>query len=209
MLLRPPTHLIDAPGVFISASDCWDHSELSGEHQAALAKALREKQEAVVAALEGPQSAETEQAARDGVALTDDEETAVLAASPFARYYAGKTRYQLDAEDWNASGEPCTVRQYLAGTPTEFVLRRLNFRDFREASTITVAHKALLEMTTLGLQEIRSPAGGLQWKAEKDATRVPEAVLQALHDAGHGLISEIGTAVLRFNRPLDAAEGKR
>jgi hypothetical protein len=209
MLLRPPTHVIDAPGVFISAGDCWDNEKLDAEHQAALAKALRAKQDAVSYAVREAQSPEDDERLRASVELTEDEQTAALAATPFARYYAGRTRYQLDAQDWDAAGEPVTVRQYLTGIPTEFVLRRLHFIDFREASTITIAHKALLEMTTLGLVEIRSPAGGLQWKADKDTKRVPEAVLQSIHDAGHGLISEIGTAVLRYNRPLDDAEGKR
>ncbi len=205
--LRPPTHKIDAGGIFIAAGDCWDNPKLDAEHEVRKAKALGEKQDK---ALEGKElSPEEERALRDSIVLTEAEEQALLADSPLARYYAGKTRYQPDAADWDASGKPVTVRDYLSGTPTEFLIRRLSFQDFRDASSITGAAKTLLELTTLGLREIRSPAGGLCWKAEKGVDRVPDDILQSLHEADIGLISEIGNAVARYNRPLDVEEGGR
>lgn len=208
MLIRPPTHKVDAGGVFISASDCWDNDKLDAEHEARKAKALAAKQDAAV---EGKTlSADEESAVREAVTLTSEEELSVLADSPLARYLGGKTRFQPDAPDWDANGEPVTVRDYLAGQPTEFAIRRLGFQEFRDISSMTgPVGQTLLEMTALGLREIRSPKGGLSWKAGKGEERVPDDVLQALHEADLSLISEIGTAVARYNRPLDAAEGGR
>ncbi len=206
--LRPATHRIDAGGIFIAAGDdSWDNVKLDAEHEARKAKALAEKQDAAV---EGKTlSAEEESAIRELVTLTAEEEQAALADSPLARYYSGKTRYQPDAADWDANGEPVKMRDYLSGQPTEFVIRRLGFQEFRDASSIGSPAQILLELTALGLREIRSPAGGLQWKAAKGVDRVPDDVLQSLHEADLALISEIGTAVARYNRPLDADEGKR
>lgn len=190
---RPPTHPIAQTGVFVSLSDCWDHARLDAdlERRMAIARAAKPPRE-------------------DGgpATLTAEEEMAVGAEMPLSRYHAGRTRFALDADDWDADGQPITVRQYLAGVPTEFVIRRLDFDVYREATALTGPGKALLELATLGLREIRGPAGSLQWKADKDQDRVPRPILQALHDGSLSIINEIGNAVARFNQPLTAEEGK-
>lgn len=211
--LRPPTHRIDSPGIFISLGDCWDQQKLDADLAIRKEKALADKADKAIAdylaASKGKAlTPEEEQAIRDAVALDEDEETAVLFNSPVSRYYSGKTRYQPDADDWDSSGKPCKVRDFLVGQPTEFIIKRLNFQDYRDASTIVGPAKALLEMATLGLREIRSPPGGLSWKAGKGEDRVPDHILQSLHDANVGLISEIGNAVIRFNSPIGEEEGK-
>lgn len=189
---RPPTHPIAQTGVFVSLSDCWDHTRLDAdlERRLAIARAAKPPRE------------------DEPATLTAEEEMAIGAETPLSRYQSGRTRFYLDAADWDADGQPITMRQYLAGQPVEFVIKRLDFDVYRDAAAITGPGKALLELATLGLREIRGPAGTLQWKADKDQDRVPRPILQALHDGSLSIISEIGNAVARFNQPLGPEEGK-
>lgn len=191
--LRPPTHKIDQGGVFVSMSDCWDTKALNEEARIRKEKALADKRETLQL---------------EEVELSEDEEIGVTSHSPWSRYYLGKTRYQLDAPDHDATGKPVTVREYLleGQKPTEFVIRRLDFQTWRDISSIIESKKALLELCALGLKEIRG--GTLPWKLEKGQDRVPDDILQSLHEAHPGLISEIGLAVSRYNQPLTDEEKK-
>lgn len=196
--LKPPTHSIDGLAVFISATDpAWDIDRLKAERDAHVAVALAEKRDAAP------------EADRDAVELTVAETRAAIARAPLERYYAGKTRFQLDAPDWAADGSPTTARNYLkAGEkPAEFGLRRLSFRAYQEIAELENPRARLVEACRLGLRSIT--ADGYRWRATGDGPAGDEQI-EALHEANPALVTEIGGAVLLLSRPLDPeAEGPR
>lgn len=196
--LKPPTHSIDGLAVFISATDpAWDIDRLKAERDAHVAVALAEKRDAAP------------EADRDAVELTVAEMQAAIARAPVERYYAGKTRFQLDAPDWAADGSPTTARNYLkAGEkPAEFGLRRLSFRAYQEIAELENPRARLVEACRLGLRSIT--ADGYRWRATGDGPAGDEQI-EALHEANPALVTEIGGAVLLLSRPLDPeAEGPR
>lgn len=185
--IKPPTHAIDGLAVFISATDpAWDFERLAAERDAQVARALAEKQTVMDLPLD----------------LTRAETQAAIARAPVERYFAGKSRFQLDAPDWAADGSPSTARAYLkAGEkPAEFGLRRLGFRAFQEVVEIENPRARLIEACRLGLRSIK--ADGYTWKAPGDEPAGDEQ-LEALHGASPALVTEIGSAVMLLSRPLD------
>ena len=197
--IKPPTHTVDGLAVFISMTDpAWDFERLAAERDAQVARALAEKQDAYT------YPADPEQAAlvRATLALSPAEQSAAVARAPVERYYAGKSRFQLDAPDWAADGSPSTARAFLkAGEkPAEFGLRRLGFRAHQEVAEIENARGRLLEACRLGLRSIK--AEGYTWKAPGDEPAGDEQ-LEALHAANPWLLDEIGASVLMLGRPLD------
>lgn len=204
--IRPPTHRVDAQGTFISREDCWDHEAIDKEAQTHVAKALEEKK-AAIREKYPEASPEDLQVMLDGCELTDAEKKAALQHSPWLRYYYGKTRFQIDAPEIDGWGKSMVVRSYLkeGGTPTLFMIRRLPYQLYRDVEDLDW-RKQLLEFVALGLREIRNTGTGFNWRSEGD--RVPEAVLEALHNTSLTLINEIGAAVRAFNAPLGDEEGK-
>lgn len=190
--LKPPTHAVDGLAVFISATDpAWDLDRTAAECHAQVARALADKQATVA----GPDAVTAE--------LTPAERVAAVARAPVERYYAGKTRYQLDAADWGADGKPTTARAWLkpGEKPAEFGIRRLGFRAFQEVVEIENSRARLIEACRLGLRSIT--ADGYKWKAVGEAPAGDEQ-LEALHEANPALVIEIGGAVLALSRPLDS-----
>ena len=196
--LKPPTHAIDGLAVFIASTDpVWDLDRTVAEAHAQVNRALVHKQKTVA----GPDAITAE--------LTAAERVAAIARAPVERYYAGKTRFQLDAPDWAADGSPTTARNYLkAGEkPAEFGLRRLSFRAYQEIAELENPRARLVEACRLGLRSIT--ADGYRWRATGDGPAGDEQI-EALHEANPALVTEIGGAVLLLSRPLDPeAEGPR
>ena len=196
--LKPPTHAIDGLAVFIASTDpVWDLDRTVAEAHAQVNRALVDKQKTVA----GPDAITAE--------LTAAERVAAIARAPVERYFAGKTRFQLDAPDWAADGSPTTARNYLkAGEkPAEFGLRRLSFRAYQEIAELENPRARLVEACRLGLRSIT--ADGYRWRATGDGPAGDEQI-EALHEANPALVTEIGGAVLLLSRPLDPeAEGPR
>ena len=198
LIIKPPTHTIDGLSVFISSTDpAWDLDRTVAEARAQVNRALVDKQKTVA----GPDAITAE--------LTAAERVAAIARAPVERYYAGKTRFQLDAPDWAADGSPTTARNYLkAGEkPAEFGLRRLSFRAYQEIAELENPRARLVEACRLGLRSIT--ADGYRWRATGDGPAGDEQI-EALHEANPALVTEIGAAVLLLSHPLDPeAEGPR
>ena len=204
--LKPPTHRIDAPATYIALGDpAWNTAKIEADlaaYEAAALAAVQDKAvEVYVAANPDREVTEAELAeVRAGCVLTEDEREKACAAHPRARYYAGKTRFQPNAPDWGPDGKPASVRDYLSGTPAEFVLRRCDFRTFQEVTEITNWRARLVEACRVGLRAIR--AEGYSWAAKGDE-RATDEQLEVLHAADPALVVELGVAVLTLCRPLD------
>lgn len=189
--LKPPTHAIDGLALFVSSTDpAWDIPRIEAEREAFVRQVVDAAQAKVTVASNDPP-------------ITAAERAAAVARSPVERYYAGKTRYQLDAPDWGADGKPTTARAWLkpGEKPAEFGIRRLGFRAFQEVVEIENSRARLIEACRLGLRSI--VADGYKWKAIDDAPAGDEQ-LEALHEASPALVIEIGGAVLALSRPLDS-----
>jgi len=185
--IKPPTHNIDGLAVYVSSTDpAWDFERLATERDAQVARALAEKQTVMDLPLD----------------LTHAEMAAAIARAPVERYYAGKTRVQLDAPDWAADGSPTTARAYLkpGEKPAEFGLRRLGYRAYQEICETENPRARLIEAARLGLRSIK--ADGYSWRATGDEPAGDEQI-EALHGASPALVTEIGGAVLLLSRPLD------
>lgn len=207
--IKPPTHKIDAGGIFISLSDpAWRNDMYAADMAAYEAAALTEVQDAAVAKFraenQGREPSDDEIAAvRSACVLSGEELHKARGRHPVFRYARGKTRFQPSAPDWRPDGTPTTVRDYLAGPAAEFAIRRLAYRDYQTADEIVGSNARLMEFARLGLKGIKS--ADYNWTAKGDET-VPDDVMQALHDANVALPLEIGAAVVLLCRPLDEEE---
>ena len=210
--IKPPTHEIDRGGIYVSSSDCWDQARIELEKEALISRKLQELQEKALSAyaskLDGRELTDEEvQTVKASILMTEEEKLDAIGSHPVSRYYAGKTRFQLDASDWDHEGKPITARDYLTGQPTEFHIRRIPWGKFRDISAISQAHKRWEEMVRCGLKAITST--DYSWRIERDTDRVPDEIMQVLHDADHTLITWLGVGIAAYNRPLDDEEGKR
>lgn len=214
--LKLPNHRIDAPAVWISISDpAWDNDKFDADNKAFQAQELESAKSAALdkyrLANRGRELTQDEIAAvTNAVVLTGVMKAQAYIRTPVGRYFRGKTRFSLDAKDTDGAGAPCTVRDFLKPgvQPTEFILKRLNYRDYQRADAMKdgdgdYGAMCLTEFCRLGLKGIKSP--DLTWHAEPDKY-VPEEIMQALHDADVSLSSAIGMAVIQLCRPLDAEE---
>jgi hypothetical protein len=202
--LRPPTHRADALGIFIADHDsAWDQDLYRADCAALLEKALAEKRGAMPPVT--PEEAETQAP----VVLTDLERHKALRLHPMIRYFAGLTRWQPDAQDWDPEGKPCTVRsRYLTkGPASEFTLRRPTFAAYQAADEIVSTGERLTAFARAALRAVKSPE--YTWTAALADTQAPAEVIQILHDADPSLPLAIGQAVINLCRPLDDAEAFR
>lgn len=210
--IKPPTHEIDRGGTYVSPDDCWDNDRIHREREFILSKKLLELQEKALATyaanLDGRELTEEEIATvKASVVLTEEEELEARRTHPVTRYFAGETRFQLDAADWDHEGKPVTARDYLKGIPTEFHIRRIPWAKFRDIESISQWHKRAEELVRTGLKAIRSE--GFEWRIERDTDRVPDEIMGVLHDANHSLITWLAIGIQAYNKPLSADEGKR
>lgn len=210
--IKPPTHKVDAGGVFISPIDsAWDQEridrELAAFELSALDKLREEAMAKAQAAVSGRDLTEEEiDDVKASCVLSDAESTEARLRHPWMRYLSGKTRYQLDAQDWDHEGKPVTVRHYLKGKPDiEFVIRRMGYRTYLQCQDET-GHERMLAFVRHGLKAVRSTE--YNWAAKGDET-TPEEVFEALHQTSLFLTGEIAVAVQRLNAPLSEAEKSR
>lgn len=210
--IPPPTHKVDAGGVFISPLDsAWDTDridrELAALELAALDKMREEALAKAKAAIPDRDLTEEEiEVVKASCMLSELESQAARKLHPWVRYLSGNTRYQLDAADWDHEGKPVTVREYLKGkADIEFVVRRFGFRTYLECQDET-GHERMLAFVRHGLKAVRST--DYTWAAKGDET-TPEEVFEALHQTSLSLTGEIAVAVQRFNAPLSEAEKSR
>lgn len=208
--LKPPTHRADAGGIFIHEDDAaWDLDLYKADLDALIAsaaKAAKDAAEAAYRAKTPDATAEDIDALRASCEPSMAERHAALARHPVVRYFAGLTRWQPNAEDWDPERKPCTVRdRYLTkGKACEFTIRRLRSEVYQAANEIVSTGARLTEFARLGLKAISSP--DWNWSLPEGATRAPPEVIEALHESDPGLLLEIGKAVISLCAPLREAE---
>lgn len=213
--LKPPTHTVDGGGVYIHADDdAWDNDLINADMKAAEAKALAEFRDKVEAEYRDLQKQRGREVSDEEIAevrktcsLSDEQRRAAYAPLAIFRYQSGATRFDPDCADWDPEGKPCTVRErYLTkGKPTIFRIKRLRPSDYHAAEDLGESGERLLEFCRLGLTSIDS--ADFKWRREDDGKkRVPEEIIQALHDVDVSLPLGIGTAVILFCRTLNKAE---
>ncbi len=208
--LKVPTHSVDRGGSLVpQTDDAWDMDLVIADALAAEAQALAPMQDAIEAKYRASHNATDEEIAvlRESCSLSEKQRIAAHATTPYHRYQSGETRYDLDCADTAPDGSTCTVRgRYLTkGTPTIFRLRRLPYRDYNAAEELGDTRERLLEFCRLGLRAIDSP-DGFKWQSKDGVKRVPEEIMQQLHDADVSLPGAIGTAVILLCRKLSKAE---
>lgn len=195
-LHRPPTHKVDAPGVFISIhDDAWDMTRVDAEVAAAHADAVK----------------------RRGLIDLDGEEPNLAdlrARHPVGEYFAGTTRYQPDAPAWDLQGKPTTASDYLkpGAQPTRFIFRRVAWREYEQVlASSTIPRIALGEMLRRVLVQIDDPSGALVWTREADKLVVPDDIMQALWSSSEdrALFVDLAIAAKLYCGPLLPHEGKR
>lgn len=211
--LLPPTHVIDAPGIYISPSDpAWDHKRAEAELEALAAKGREEGRAAWLA----------EHKKADATGLTPDDEAALDSAGDVAagasklqhavlRYAAGVTRFQLDAADWTPTGEPCTVRDYLRpdAAPCKFTLIRPGRKRLRAVDGIDDTWERREAWIRAVVRRIDGPEGSLSWAPTSDTDEVPERIFEAMAAWAPALIRQLADACAAYCRPLRENEGKR
>lgn len=139
---------------------------------------------------------------------------------PLDDYYAGRTRFDLDAP-LTLSGQTVTIRDYLreGAAPTVFRLRRVTglerqqakaaFQDKGEAAADRRL-TALWKLARAGVVEVVDGFDGKPWDIEGGGgLPLTEADAQQLYDADPMLVEELGYAVYFASAPLSEAEGKR
>lgn len=208
-LRKPPMHKVDGLAVLVLEQDSsWDRAKIAADRLLYEAAALKRAQDAAVQefieANPDRQVAEEElEAVRAARSLTFDETVSACDLSPITRYFAGVTRYQLDAPDWDASGAPTTARAYLTKKPDiTFKLRRLSHRQFWEVCSEPSGRLRMVEACAAGLRAIVSD--GYNWEGE----RATDDVMELLHATNPMMVLDIGAAVLSLSRPLDEDEKK-
>ena len=137
------------------------------------------------------------------------------ARHPIDDYYAGATRYDLDAP-MTLSGQTVMIRDYLreGSTPTVFRLRRVSGLERQQLSAV---HKdpqarlpALWRLAKLGVVDVTDGFSGAPWDLQGgQALPLSEADMQALYDASASLPEDLGYAVYFVSAPLSEVEAGR
>lgn len=138
---------------------------------------------------------------------------------PVEQYFAGSTRYDLDASIKTEAGV-CTMHDYLTGEPdVVFVLRRPKVRQMGTLYPLCqrdVARDGQISMATyfdvaaIGLAGIEGADG---WEYEQTpAGFATEETLQQIYDwdgdGSLGALTQLGGAILELGAPLGRAEKK-
>lgn len=228
--LRPPTHRVDAPAVFIFPSDgAWDHERIDAEVAELVAAKLAEVKAAAVETAAREAGVEVDalppeqrEAVEASCVLTVDEEREARLRHPVGRYHAGETRYDLSASDHGPRGPVASVLDYLKpdAEPHRFHLRRLTFRQRAELEAARFAEATRgggdpigrwLKAVRHGVTKIEEGSRVL-WELPRPDAALPEEWIEVLGDAVGGpavnLITLAG-AVEKYSAPPTDAEGKR
>lgn len=209
--LLPPTHLIDAPGVYISPSDpAWDHPRCKDELDALKAKGAEAGRAAYLAHVGKAEDALTDVEQAELAEAIEAHARVEAGRHPVLRYVAGLSRYQLDAADWTPEGQPCTAREYLRAdaTPSTFLLVRPNRRRIRQVEAIDDTWERREAWIRAVVRRIEGPAGVMTWTPASDADDVPEAVLEAMSSWSPALIRQVADACANYCAPLRDHEKK-
>jgi hypothetical protein len=205
--LIPPTHVIDAPGVFVPISDpSWDHERINREAAELRAKGVDLGRAAALAA-EGPASEET--------IAADAELAGNLAAwtHPVLRYIRGETRYQIDAPVSGPDGAPTSARAWLTGAGCyRFTLVRPGRKKIRAVEAIDNIDEMREAWIRAVVRRIDGPDGHPVlrcWAPAKDSDEVPEEVFEAMFAWSPALIRQVADACKSYCRGLMDSEGKR
>jgi hypothetical protein len=210
--LIPPTHVIDAPGVFVPISDpSWDHERINREAAELRAKGVDLGRAAALAELgHDPQ--------------TDDEHAKVAEAAelagnltawthPVLRYIRGETRYQLDAPVPGPDGAPTSARAWLTGVDSyRFTLVRPGRKRIRAVEAIDNIDEMREAWIRAVVRRIDGPDGHPVlrcWAPAKDSDEVPEEVFEAMFAWSPALIRQVADACKSYCRGLMDSEGKR
>lgn len=141
-----------------------------------------------------------------------------LGTHPLDIYYAGDTRYDLDAQirvpgELGLGKPTITVREYLIGKPVLFELRRLGARESARVRTKLAAESGIeLEAFVLAAHYgctaiLGGEDEGILWREEPSGGGLAFEVLDKL-DVIPGLVQGLGIAVRGLSKVLTAAEGK-
>ncbi len=131
------------------------------------------------------------------------------AAHPINRYYAGKTRYDLDAVD-QLFGEAVTAGSYFAATknPERWLLRRLDWDQWHRVMGLLdqgAFSQGQLLAARYGVAEVQNSDIKL---AGAGAGMLTHDDMQRIFEADHALPSALGFAAWRYSRPLTDPEKK-
>ncbi|MBL9105195.1 MAG: hypothetical protein JNL82_29890 [Myxococcales bacterium] len=130
------------------------------------------------------------------------------ATHPIERYYAGATRYDLQATEV-LFGENVRAGDYFRGEePERFILRRLDWEQWHRVMALIeggqIAQAQLLA-TRMGVVAVENSTIKLAGAA---AGMLTHDDMQRLFDADSALPSVLGFAVWRYSRPLTETEKK-
>lgn len=183
--MQPPAHRVDAQPVLILPSDPAWDMERIDKER----KALRDKRKKTKAPIPG---------------------------HPVDRYLSGEGRYDLGAK-YPIEGEERSALEYLKSdvSPTRFVLRRLNWREFyrvQDAAAISQNHCALLACQ-IGLEAVEAGDGIQPIELERDASgRISDDCMEILFQLGASLGGDVpvvvGMSCYAASVPLRAPEKK-
>lgn len=216
--LRPPTHRIDAPGVYIFPNDdAWDSERIDAELEELAELALLQAKRAAVevaarqVGVEPDDLTDDVRAKAEAVALTDGERDAARSTHAVLRYHRGESRFQLDAPDQGPRGPACAADYLRSGADaTRFELRRVGFRDRARIELETDPIARWTRWVQAGVARITT-GDRVEWAASGPADMLPEAWVEALADsAGSAAINLISLAgaCSRYSQPITPAEGK-
>ena len=131
-----------------------------------------------------------------------------IASHPIERYYAGATRYDLQATDL-LFGEPvCAGDYFKMDDPERFILRRLDWDQWHRVMGLIeqgAFTQAQLLATRFGVSEVQNSPLKLSGAAQGMLTHED---MQRLFEADSALPSALGFAVWRYSRPLTDSEKK-
>ena len=137
------------------------------------------------------------------------------------RYYAGDTRYDVDAP-WTIGGQAVTMRGYIrdGATPTVFKLRRVTGLLRQQTMAVINAGQnggppgdlvaAIFELAKHGVAEVTEGFAGTPWDLDggQDGLPLTEGDLQTLYEAHSALPESLGWAVFHASKPLSQVEKK-
>ena len=122
---------------------------------------------------------------------------------PVARYYSGKTRYDLQAQDV-LFGQPCRAGDYFGPDAERWTLRRLSWDQWYEVTGLSPRAAALraCQYGIRGVEGLKIELSGAE------AGRLTHADMQRIYDVDQGLPLVLGDAVIGYSMPLTDAEKK-
>ena len=218
--LRPPTHRLDVPGVFVFPHDtAWDLERIDAERaelvEMALATARAEAVETAARAAgisADGLSPEARADAEASVVLSEDEREEAAATHPVMRYFRGETRFQLDAPDQGPRG-PASAGSYLRTDATRFLLRRVPYRERARLESIYTEPDPVARWIAWAQAGVAGITTGerVEWAATSPEDKLPEDWVRTIAESEkgpfHNLITLAG-ACKKHSDQITSAEGK-